>query len=255
MTQRRVRIPVAGPGQVHPSERDGHMLAAGEVFEAEAIRSLGHPAHVVDGAVQLPLSMSSGHERHNGSHDAELHVKTRSQKPFNRGWRRPPPGGLAGRHRYEDGAENLLAVLAQSHDPCSGRGPGGGPQLDGKAGKLHQPSRAPLEGDDAAQRAANRIVEQPGDDTGPVDLVDRFDRNTRSRQLRDPRGGPLGPEGVLQDFLGGLPLVRLGPQGGGVGDSPSAPATSPNRVQVGASGMATANDAPSPRLVDAVAAP
>ena len=65
-------------------------------------------------------------------------------------------------------------------------------------------------------------------------------------------GGPLGPEGVLQDFLGRLQLVRLGPQGRrrrwqpvGVGDLPQP---GPG----GSVGYGDGEPRPVTRLVDAV---
>ena len=88
---------------------------------------------------------------------------------------------------------------------------GAGPKRSGNAGCSSRPALAVAEGDDAAELAVDRVVEEAADETGAVDLGHGLDRHVGTPQRRDPRRRVLGGERPLEQLLLRLRRAALGP--------------------------------------------
>ena len=69
----RQRIPVAGAAHRGDVDGHGHVLAAREVMEAEAVGRFGDGGHLLQAGVLFPAVVGPGVEGQHRRHQAEVH--------------------------------------------------------------------------------------------------------------------------------------------------------------------------------------
>src|SRR5262249_13711058 len=117
----------------------------------------------------------------------------------------PQRGALLGAEPQS--GEHLIGVFTETRDQGGRRRPGGRTQAYGKGRLLERPSRSPVEADDPAELAVDRVVEDPGDKRPPLVLNDEL-RGHVSRPERSLPGARIpGRENLFEDLVGWLALT------------------------------------------------